>query len=79
MYLRHFSVISTQTTKQHYIVDAIAGLLLAEGLFALNKRIHVYRYVQNFFTQINQKAGSIIKEKALSNPKISTTFEGEDH
>ena len=72
-------VISTQTTKQHYIVDAIAGLLLAEGLFALNKRIHVYRYVQNFFTQINQKAGSIIKEKALSNPKISTTFEGEDH
>lgn len=59
-------VISTQTTKQHYIADAIAGLLLAELLFAMNKRITAYKYVQNFFNQVNQKFGlSGSKEKII--------------
>ena len=58
-------VISTQTTKQHYIVDAIAGILIAEVLFALNKRIPAYRYVQNFFNRINHRLGFINKEKTI--------------
>jgi membrane-associated phospholipid phosphatase len=48
-------VLSTQFTKQHYIADAAAGLILAEALFQLNKRISAYRYVQTFFGWINQK------------------------
>ncbi len=58
-------VISTQTTKQHYIVDAVAGLLIAEILFALNKRINAYRYVQRFFDRIHLKIGFISKEKTI--------------
>lgn len=50
-------VISTQTTKQHYIVDTVSGLLLAEVLYALNKHISLYRYVQDFFEKINHKLG----------------------
>lgn len=48
-------VLSTQFTKQHYIVDAIAGIALAEILFWLNKKISLYCYVQQFFTWINKK------------------------
>lgn len=48
-------VASTQFTKQHYIVDAIAGIAIAEGLFQLNKKINLYKYVQRFFTWINSK------------------------
>lgn len=58
-------VISTQTTKQHYIVDAIAGLLLAELLFAINKRIPAYRHVQAFFDKINRKLGFVNKETSI--------------
>lgn len=58
-------VISTQTTKQHYLVDAVAGLLIAEILFALNKRIRAYRYVENFFNRIHLKLGFISKENII--------------
>ncbi len=58
-------VISTQTTKQHYIADAVGGLLIAEILFALNKRINAYRYVQRFFDRIHLKIGFISKEKTI--------------
>lgn len=58
-------VISTQTTKQHYIVDAVAGILIAEVLLALNKRISAYRYVQNFFDRINFKLGFMNKENIV--------------
>ena len=58
-------VISTQTTKQHYIADAVGGLLIAEILFALNKRINAYQYVQRFFDRIHLKIGFISKEKTI--------------
>ena len=48
-------VASTQFTKQHYIADAIAGLVLAELLFALNRRIRAYAVVQRFFDWLNNK------------------------
>lgn len=55
-------VISTQTTKQHYIADAVAGILIAEVLFAMNRRLSFYKYVQRFFDKINRKLGFIKKE-----------------
>lgn len=58
-------VASTQTTKQHYIVDAVAGILIAEVLLALNKKISAYRYVQNFFDRINNKLGFMNKENIV--------------
>lgn len=58
-------VVSTQTTKQHYIVDAVAGILIAEVLLALNKKISAYRYVQNFFDRINNKLGFMNKENIV--------------
>lgn len=58
-------VVSTQTTKQHYIVDAVAGILIAEVLLALNKKISAYQYVQNFFDRINNKLGFMNKENIV--------------
>lgn len=48
-------VASTQFTKQHYIVDAIAGLFLAEALFFLNQKTSAYKPVKRFFDRINNK------------------------
>lgn len=58
-------VISTQTTKQHYISDAVAGILLAEVLYALNKKTSAYRYVKHFFDRIHLKLGFIDKENII--------------
>ncbi len=46
---------STQFTKQHYIADVFAGILLAELLFQINKKIPAYRIVERFFTWFNRK------------------------
>ncbi len=54
-------VASTQFTKQHYFVDAIAGIALAEFLFWLNKQISVYQWVEQFFTRLNKKLCRILK------------------
>ncbi len=43
----------------------MAGLLIAEILFALNKRINAYQYVQCFFDRIHLKIGFISKEKTI--------------
>ncbi len=54
-------VLSTQFTKQHYIADAAAGITLAEILFQINRRTSWYRFVQRFFTWINEKIFFMIK------------------
>lgn len=54
-------VASTQFTKQHYIADAIAGLILAEFLFWLNKKIRAYTVVQRFFHWLNSKLYFLLK------------------
>lgn len=48
-------VASTQFTKQHYIADAIAGLLLAEVLFFLCRKTSLYKPVKQIFEKINCK------------------------
>ncbi|MGD9909004.1 MAG: phosphatase PAP2 family protein [Candidatus Izemoplasmatales bacterium] len=47
--------ISTQTLKQHYIIDLITGLLLVEVFFHLLKGSKIVDKVESFFTRINQK------------------------
>lgn len=53
--------LSTQFTKQHYIVDAVAGIILAEALYQLNQRISSYRVVQRFFQGVNRKLYTLLK------------------
>lgn len=47
--------ISTQLTKQHYIVDVLGGILIAEGTYWLAFRTQIYRYPQKIFDMICQK------------------------
>lgn len=41
--------ISTQTLKQHYIIDLIGGIVLAEMTFWIANHCGLYRYIQQFF------------------------------
>lgn len=45
--------ISTQVTKQHYLVDVAGGVLLAEITFYISRRTEAYRYVKKFYERIN--------------------------
>lgn len=54
-------VLSTQFTKQHYWIDAIAGIAIAEILFQINQRISAYRLVARFFTWLNKKLFDLLK------------------
>ena len=47
--------ISTQTTKQHYLVDVIGAVALAEGCWWFSHHTSLYRYVMRFFDKINKK------------------------
>lgn len=47
--------ISTQFTKQHYIVDAIGGILLAEGTYWLASHTKLYQYPNRVFDWLYQK------------------------
>ncbi|MDY3919449.1 MAG: phosphatase PAP2 family protein [Candidatus Limivivens sp.] len=47
--------LSTQFTKQHYLVDLIGGVALAEGSWRLCSSPGLYRPVMNFFERVNQK------------------------
>lgn len=46
---------STQFTKQHYIVDVIGGILLAEGTYYLAFHTQIYRYPKFVFDRLYQK------------------------
>lgn len=47
--------VSTQFTKQHYIVDAIGGILLAEGTYYLALHTKLYLYPKRIFDGLYQK------------------------
>lgn len=47
--------ISTQYTKQHYILDVFAGVLIAEWCYSLGHRKEWYKKVWNIFDKINGK------------------------
>lgn len=46
---------STQFTKQHYLVDVVAGLLLAELFWFVTNHVSLYRYTQRFTRILNRK------------------------
>lgn len=46
---------STQFTKQHYIVDAIGGILLAEGAYRLAFHTKLCKYPQKMFDKLYNK------------------------
>lgn len=48
-------MISTQTTKQHYIVDVIGGVILAEVLYYISGHCSLYRYIMKFYDAIHAK------------------------
>lgn len=48
---------STQFTKQHYIIDVIGGLVLAEVCYQIGLRTKIYEKVCNFWTRINHLVG----------------------
>lgn len=45
--------VSTQVTKQHYLVDVVGGVLIAELTFRISRRVGAYLYVQRFYEKIN--------------------------
>ena len=47
--------VSTQFTKQHYIVDVFGGILLAEGMYWLAFHTQLYRYPKRVFDMLNKK------------------------
>lgn len=55
---------STQFTKQHYIVDAIGGILLAEGTYYLTSHTQIYRYPKYAFDRLYQKCLRRIEKPA---------------
>ena len=46
---------STQFTKQHYIVDVIGGILLAEGMYRLAFHTQLYRFPKRVFDMLERK------------------------
>lgn len=56
-------IISTQTLKQHYIIDLIAGVLIAEGLFWLVIKSKLYKYFGKVFQFISYKLHLSKKEE----------------
>lgn len=48
-------IVSTQVLKQHYIIDAIAGVALVEIFWFIFREENRYRKVMSFFEYINKK------------------------
>ncbi len=48
-------IISTQTLKQHYIIDLIVGILLAEGTYHLVRNGKIVSWIRKFIIKINSK------------------------
>ncbi|MEE0421448.1 MAG: phosphatase PAP2 family protein [Lachnospiraceae bacterium] len=53
-------IASTQFTKQHYIVDAIGGVFLAEIAWWLSNRYSYYKIIKKVFENINCKLERIL-------------------
>ena len=47
--------ISTQVTKQHYFVDIIGAVIIAEGTFYFTKHTKLYIKIMNIFAKITDK------------------------
>lgn len=49
--------VSTQTTKQHYLVDVLGGVAAAEFCYWLSGRAFLYKGIMCFFENINRRLG----------------------
>lgn len=47
--------VSTQTTKQHYLVDVIGGVMIAEGCFWFSHHTQCYQSVRRVFEAVNRR------------------------
>lgn len=56
-------VLSTWFTKQHYIIDGVVGILIAEGLFWLNQKINAFRAVEYIFNRLNYRILAMRKQR----------------
>lgn len=70
--------ISTQFTKQHYIADVIAGVLIAEICLYIGRHTKLYKKTSKIFDKINAKVLGILfmtgnKKKTIFNALFLTT------
>lgn len=49
--------VSTQVTKQHYIIDVFGAFILGELCFYIGKKTEWYRGLERMFTKVNQFFG----------------------
>ncbi|OYP00184.1 phosphatidic acid phosphatase, partial [Lachnotalea glycerini] len=47
--------VSTQFTKQHYLMDIVGGILLAELCYYITNHTQLYLYIERIFEWIGQK------------------------
>lgn len=64
---------STQFTKQHYIVDVIGGIGLAELMFYLSRRFQYYEIIKKFFEKINSKLRGLLLKSSCDADNTSVT------
>ena len=58
--------VSTQVTKQHYIVDVFGGIVLAEIVYFISSKLPIYKVVMRFFDWVNMWFANILSGKELS-------------
>ena len=46
---------STQFTKQHYLADVIAGIVIALGCYFISRHCSGYKAVEKFYEGLNSK------------------------
>lgn len=49
--------ISTQVTKQHYIIDVFGGIILSEVCYLIGRKTNLYQGLWKVFEKINQQVG----------------------
>ena len=49
--------VSTQTTKQHYLVDVIAAVVIAEGCYWIAGHTRIYIGIMHKFEKLNKRLG----------------------
>ena len=49
--------VSTQVTKQHYIIDVFGGIILSELCYLIGKKTNLYQGLWKVFEKINHLTG----------------------
>lgn len=64
--------ISTQTTKQHYFIDVVGAILIAEGMYYIGMHTNLYKKVEGFFDKVSGRIfglEAIVGKKGCKNDK----------